>query len=64
MSTAILFGWNISPRLSVAAGPSVVFQWNDTEDEYDAPLFTLFSNDFNDKSRVFLAARANIRLQF
>jgi hypothetical protein len=60
----LLFGWDISSRLSIVAGPSVVMQWKNGNDEYDAPMFKLLTHDFNNESRVFIVAKAGIRLRF
>jgi hypothetical protein len=64
MDIDLLLGWNISPRLSAVAGPSVVLQWKNDNDEYDHPLFKLPVRDFNSESRAFIAAKAGIRVRF
>jgi hypothetical protein len=64
MDIDILLGWNITSRLSVVAGPSVVIQWKNDNDEYDAPLFNLPAHDLNGETRIFIAAKAGIRARF
>jgi hypothetical protein len=64
MDIDLLLGWHISSRLSAVAGPSVVIQWKNSSDEYDAPLFMLPAHDFNSKIRSFIAAKAGIRVRF
>ena len=61
---APLFGWNITKNISITAGPELAMQIRYSGSDYPSPLFKFFDFGINDNSRMFMAARAGVRIRF
>ena len=59
------FGFNVGKHFSVAAGPSVTWMANYSDDlSWQKPLFKIAEGIINENHRIVIGARASLRLRF
>jgi hypothetical protein len=58
------FGYNLNDRVSITAGPSVVWSASYGGDILLKPVFHLANFEINDKHSIFIGARGSIRYRF
>ncbi|MDR0733752.1 MAG: hypothetical protein LBF08_06815 [Dysgonamonadaceae bacterium] len=56
------FGYNIIPNLSIVAGPSLVWTYNDKNIE--KPFYKIIEHSINNKNKLYLGARMGIRFRW
>ncbi|GMO24384.1 MAG: hypothetical protein Ta2B_03750 [Termitinemataceae bacterium] len=64
LSLDTLFGWNITEHISITAGPQFVLHKRFGDNNYLAPMFGILEKNISDTSRIFMAARAGVRVRF